>query len=141
MPRRTPPRGPLPPPTDADTTRAFGVLLEDVRSNMRIVAAALVAVTAATEKNTAQLGRVEVRLGRLEDVVVTHGDRIGRLESVVMAHGERIGGLESVVLANGDRTGRLEDAALSLTHEVRELRGDVASLRHAFEHRAERRPA
>ena len=113
MPRRTSPRGPLPPLTDAETTRAFTVVLEDVRSNMKILAEGLSA-------NTAAIGRLDKSVVRLEDRVGHMEDRVGHVE---------------------DRVGRVEDATLVLTHEVRGLRGDVAGLRQDFENRPERRPA
>src|ERR1700722_16766318 len=110
------PRG-TKPPSRAETSRAHGVLLEQLGSRMNMV---LEAVTGFERRLDAKIDATEARLS----------ERISVLEEVVRQNSRDI-------LKNSEDIRKNSDDIRKNSADIRALRDEVAGLRHDFDHRQE----
>lgn len=112
-------------PSLAETMRAHGVILEDIRSQMAVV---VESVTSTRTELKADIAALDRKLS----------ERISVLEEVVRQNSKDIRKNSDDIRKNSDDICKNSEDIRKNSQDIRALREEVARLRHDFDHREER---
>jgi chromosome segregation ATPase len=119
-----------------DATRAVGVVLEQIQSQMSVVAEAVTSMQAKLDKKP-DADEVFRRFELLEEVVRQNSADIRQNSADIRQNSAELRALEARLTRVEEAVAKNSQDILQLREEVGQLREEVARLRRDFDHRTE----